>query len=152
MYKEQFFGFTSFTVPGRIYRYDFKTGQSTLWKQPKVAFEPDDYETRQVWVTSKDGVKLPMFITHKKGLKPNGKNPTLLYGYGGFNISLTPTFIPTIVPFLERGGIYVVATLRGGGEFGDAWHKAGMLERKQNVFDDLYAIAERLTTDKYTSA
>ena len=148
---ETFFGFTSFTVPGRIYRYDFKTGASTLWKQPKVAFEPDDFETRQVWVTSKDGVKVPMFITHKKGLKPNGHTPTLLYGYGGFNISLTPTFSVGNLVWLEMGGIYAVPNLRGGGEYGEEWHQAGTKLRKQNVFNDFIASAEWLIQQGWTS-
>ena len=148
---ETFFGFTSFTVPGRIYRYDFKTGQSTLWKQPKVAFQPDDFETRQVWVTSKDGVKVPMFITHKKGLKPNGHTPTLLYGYGGFNISLTPTFSVGNLVWLEMGGIYAVPNLRGGGEYGEEWHQAGTKLRKQNVFNDFIASAEWLIQQGWTS-
>jgi prolyl oligopeptidase len=116
-----------------------------------VAFEPDDFETRQVWVTSKDGVKVPMFITHKKGLKPNGHTPTLLYGYGGFNISLTPTFSVGNLVWLEMGGIYAVPNLRGGGEYGEEWHQAGTKLRKQNVFNDFIASAEWLIQQGWTS-
>ena len=116
-----------------------------------MAFQPEDYETRQVWVTSKDGVKLPMFITHKKGLKPDGKNPTLLYGYGGFNISLTPTFSVGNMVWLEMGGIYAVPNLRGGGEYGEEWHQAGTKLRKQNVFNDFIASAEWLVQQGWTS-
>jgi prolyl oligopeptidase len=116
-----------------------------------VAFEPDDFETRQVWVTSKDGVKVPMFITHKKGLKPNGHTPTLLYGYGGFNISITPTFSVGNLVWLEMGGIYAVPNLRGGGEYGEEWHQAGTKLRKQNVFNDFNASAEWLIQQGWTS-
>lgn len=147
---ETFYSFTSFTVPGRIYRYDFKTGASTLWKQPKVAFDPDAFETKQVWVTSKDGTKLPMFITHKKGLKLDGNAPTLLYAYGGFNISLTPSFSVGNMVWLEMGGVYAVPNLRGGGEYGEEWHLAGTKLRKQNVFDDFIASAEWLVANGYT--
>jgi prolyl oligopeptidase len=147
---ETFYSFTSFTVPGRIYRYDFKTGTSTLWKQPKVAFDPDAFETKQVWVTSKDGTKLPMFITHKKGLKLDGNAPTLLYAYGGFNISITPSFSVGNMVWLEMGGVYAVPNLRGGGEYGEEWHLAGTKLRKQNVFDDFIASAEWLIANGYT--
>ena len=147
---ETFYSFTSFTVPGRIYRYDFRSGLSTLWRQPKVAFDPDAFETRQVWVTSKDGTKLPLFLTHKKGLKPDGKTPVLLYAYGGFNISLTPAFSVGNLVWLELGGIYAVPNLRGGGEYGEEWHQAGTKLRKQNVFDDFIASAEWLITNGYT--
>lgn len=147
---ETFYSFTSFTVPGRIYRYDFRSGLSTLWRQPKVAFDPDAFETRQVWVTSKDGTKLPLFLTHKKGLKPDGKTPVLLYAYGGFNISLTPAFSIGNLVWLELGGIYAVPNLRGGGEYGEEWHQAGTKLRKQNVFDDFIASAEWLITNGYT--
>jgi len=148
--KETFYSFTSFTVPGRIYRYDFATGTSTLWRQPKVGFDPDAFETRQVWVTSKDGTKLPMFITHRKGLKPDGNTPVLLYAYGGFNISLTPSFSVANLVWLEMGGIYAVPNLRGGGEYGEEWHKAGTKLRKQNVFDDFIASAEWFIANGYT--
>lgn len=147
---DTFYSFTSFTVPGRIYRYDFRSGLSTLWRQPKVAFDPDAFETRQVWVTSKDGTKLPLFLTHKKGLKPDGKTPVLLYAYGGFNISLTPAFSVGNLVWLELGGIYAVPNLRGGGEYGEEWHQAGTKLRKQNVFDDFIASAEWLITNGYT--
>ncbi len=148
--KETFYSFTSFTVPGRVYRYDFATGTSTLWRQPKVGFDPDAFETRQVWVTSKDGTKLPMFITHRKGLKPDGNTPVLLYAYGGFNISLTPSFSVANLVWLEMGGIYAVPNLRGGGEYGEEWHKAGTKLRKQNVFDDFIASAEWFIANGYT--
>ncbi len=147
---ETFYSFTSFNIPGRIYRYDFLTGRSTLWKEPKVAFNPDDYETKQVWVTSKDGTKLPMFISHKKGLKLQGMNPTLLYAYGGFNISLTPSFSVGNLVWMEQGGVYAVPNLRGGGEYGEEWHQAGTKLRKQNVFDDFIASAEWLVQNQYT--
>ncbi len=141
---ETFYSFTSFTVPGRVYRYDFTTGASTLWREPKVDFHPDDYETRQVFYRSKDGTRVPMFITRRKGLKLDGRNPTLLYGYGGFDISITPSFSVANLAWLERGGVYAVANIRGGGEYGEPWHEAGMKARKQNVFDDFIAAAEWL--------
>ena len=148
---ETFYSFTSFTTPGRIYRYDFKTGASTLWRQPKVDFNPDSYEVKQVFYTSKDGTKVPMFLTHKKGLKLDGSNPTLLYGYGGFNISLTPAFSVANLAWMELGGVYAVPNLRGGGEYGEEWHQAGTKLRKQNVFDDFIGAAEWLIAHKYTS-
>ena len=148
---ETFYAFTSFTVPGRIYRYDCATGASTLWRQPRVDFDPDDFETRQVFYQSKDGTRVPMFITHQKGLKRDGHNPTLLYGYGGFNISLTPAFSVANLVWMERGGIYAVPNLRGGGEYGEAWHQAGTKQQKQNVFDDFIAAAEWLIANGYTS-
>ena len=147
---ETFYSFTSFTVPGRVYRFDFKTGTSSLWKQPKVDFDPDAFETKQVWVTSKDGTKVPMFVTHKKGLKPDGNTPVLLYAYGGFNISITPSFSVGNLVWLEMGGIYAVPNLRGGGEYGEEWHQAGTKLRKQNVFDDFIASAEWLVAHGYT--
>ncbi|WP_245574470.1 prolyl oligopeptidase family serine peptidase [Hugenholtzia roseola] len=122
-----------------------------MYEQPKIDFNFSDYETHQVFYTSKDGTKVPMFIVHKKGLKKNGQNPTYLYAYGGFNISLTPSFNPTILPFLEAGGIYAMPNLRGGGEYGEEWHKGGMVLKKQNVFDDFIAAAEYLIKEKYTS-
>jgi prolyl oligopeptidase len=149
--RETFYSFTSFTTPGRIYRYDFKTGASTLWRQPKVDFNPDSYEVKQVFYTSKDGTKVPMFLTHKKGLKLDGSNPTLLYGYGGFNISLTPAFSVANLAWMELGGVYAVPNLRGGGEYGEEWHQAGTKLRKQNVFDDFIGAAEWLIAHKYTS-
>lgn len=148
---EAFYSFSSFTNPGEIYRYDIATGTSTLFKKTEVAFDVNEYQTEQVFYPSKDGTKVPMFIISKKGLKKDGKNPTLLYGYGGFNISLTPSFSVSRMLFLEKGGIYVIANLRGGGEYGEDWHKAGMLEKKQNVFDDFIAAAEFLVQQKYTS-
>lgn len=148
---ETFYAFTSFTVPGRIYRYDCATGASTLWRQPRVDFDSDNFETQQVFYQSKDGTRVPMFITHRKGLKRDGHNPTLLYGYGGFNISLTPAFSVANLVWMERGGIYAVPNLRGGGEYGEAWHQAGTKRQKQNVFDDFIAAAEWLIANGYTS-
>ncbi len=148
---ETFYGFASFTVPGRIYHYDMATGQSRLWREPKVDFTADAYETKQVFYKSKDGTQVPMFITHKKGLKLDGSNPTLLYGYGGFNVSLTPAFSVANVVWLELGGVYAVPNLRGGGEYGEAWHLAGTRLHKQNVFDDFIAAAEWLIANHYTS-
>jgi prolyl oligopeptidase len=146
-----FFGFTSFTYPNTIFKFDLNTKKSTAWKTPKVDFNPEDYETKQVFYPSKDGTKIPMFITHKKGLKLDGSNPTLLYGYGGFNISILPSFSVERVPFIENGGVYVVANIRGGGEYGAKWHDGGRLANKQNVFDDFIAAAEYLIAQKYTS-
>ncbi len=148
---ETFYSFTGFTVPGRVYRYDMTTGQSTIWREPTVDFKPDDYETKQVFYTSKDGTRVPMFITHRKGLQLDGQNPTVLYGYGGFNISLTPSFSVVNLVWMEQGGVYVVPNLRGGGEYGEEWHKAGTKLQKQNVFDDFIAAAEWLIANKYTS-
>lgn len=150
--KEAFYTFTSFTNPGEIYRYDLSTGKSELFRKTEVKFNANDFETKQVFYPSKDGTKIPMFIMHKKGLKLDGNNPTLLYAYGGFNISLTPSFSVSRIMFLENGGVYAIANLRGGGEYGEDWHKAGMLERKQNVFDDFIAAAEFLIKEKYTSS
>jgi prolyl oligopeptidase len=148
---ETFYAFTTFSSPAAIYRYDVKTGKSELFRRPKLAFKPEDYETKQVFYASKDGVKVPMFITHKKGLKLDGNNPTLLYGYGGFNISLTPAFSPANLTWMEMGGVYAQPNLRGGGEYGEEWHQAGTKLRKQNVFDDFIAAAEWLIANKYTS-
>lgn len=147
---ETFYSFTSFTTPGTIYRYDMKTCKSEIFRQPQVDFNADDYETKQIFYTSKDGTKLPMFITHKKGIKLDGNNPTYLYGYGGFNISLTPSFSVSLLIWLEMGGVYAVPNLRGGGEYGEEWHQGGMKEKKQNVFDDFITAAEWLITSKYT--
>ncbi len=148
---ETFYAFTSFTTPTTIYRYDLKTGKSEIYRQPKVDFNPNDYETKQVFYKSKDGTRAPMFITHKKGLKLNGNNPTYLYGYGGFNVSLTPSFSIANLVWMEMGGVYAQPNLRGGGEYGEEWHQAGAKLKKQNVFDDFIAAAEWLIANKYTS-
>ncbi|MCK4342856.1 MAG: S9 family peptidase [Phycisphaerae bacterium] len=147
---ETFYNYTSFNMPRTIYRYDMSTGQSTLFRRPKVDFDPDLYETKQVFYKSKDGTRVPMFITHKKGLKLDGNNPTFLYGYGGFNISLTPYFSTARLVWMEMGGVYVLANIRGGGEYGKAWHDAGRLHNKQNSFDDFIAAAQWLIANKYT--
>jgi prolyl oligopeptidase len=149
--KELFYTFTSFTYPTAIYKYTIATGKSELFRKSEVKFNTDDYITKQVFYTSKDGTRVPMFIVHKKGLKLDGNNPTYLYAYGGFNISLTPSFSTSRMIFLENGGVFAMANLRGGGEYGETWHKAGMLEKKQNVFDDFIAAAEYLIQEKYTS-
>jgi prolyl oligopeptidase len=148
---ETFYSFTSFTTPNTIYRYDMTTGQSTIFRQPQVDFNPEDYETKQVFYQSKDGTQVPMFIVHKKGLKLDGSNRTLLYGYGGFGVSLTPNFTPSRLVWLEMGGVYAMPNLRGGGEYGEDWHQAGVKQKKQNVFDDFIAAAEWLIQNKYTS-
>ncbi len=148
---ETFYSFTSFTTPATIYRYDLASGKNTLYRQPQVGFNPNDYETRQVFYASKDGTRVPMFITHKKGLKLNGQNPTLLYGYGGFSVSLTPAFSIRNLVWMEMGGVYAQPSLRGGAEYGEEWHQAGMKLKKQNVFDDFIAAAEWLIANKYTS-
>jgi len=149
--KVLYYSFTNYTTPGTIYSFDAKSGKSELYQRPKVDFNSDDYESKQVFYTSKDGTKIPMIITHKKGIKLDGKNPTILYGYGGFNISLTPSFSISNAVWMENGGIYAVATLRGGGEYGKKWHDAGTKQQKQNVFDDFIAAAEYLIANKYTS-
>jgi prolyl oligopeptidase len=149
--KETFYSFTSFTMPTTIYRYDMVTGKSTVFRQPKVAFDPGAYETKQVFYNSKDGTRVPMFLTYKKGLKLDGNNPTYLYGYGGFDISLTPTFSVGNLVWMELGGVYAQPNLRGGGEYGEEWHKGGMKGKKQNVFDDFIGAAEWLIANKYTS-
>jgi prolyl oligopeptidase len=149
--EEMFYSFTSFLYPTTVYRYNVKTGRNEVFRMPKVAFDPTAYETKQVFYTSKDGTKVPMFITAKKGVQLDGNNPTLLYAYGGFNISETPSFSAANVAWLEMGGIYALANLRGGGEYGKAWHEGGMLAKKQNVFDDFIAAAEYLIKQKYTS-
>ena len=148
---ETFYGYTDFTTPGEIHRYDLETGESTLFRRPEVAFDPDEYETRQVFYASKDGTKVPMFITHRKGLELNGQNPTLLYGYGGFNVSLTPGYSTANVVWLEMGGVLAIPNLRGGGEYGEVWHEAGTKQAKQNVFDDFIAAAQWLIDNGYTS-
>ena len=146
-----FYSFTGFTDPGAIYRYDLESGESTLWKRPDVGFDGSAYETKQVFVPSKDGTRVPVFIVHKKGIRLDGSHRTLLTGYGGFNISITPGFSVGRAVWLERGGILAVANLRGGGEYGREWHLAGTRLRKQNVFDDFIAAAEWLVKEKYTS-
>jgi prolyl oligopeptidase len=147
---ETFYSFTSFTTPAVVYRCDLKSGESTIFRQPKLKFDPSVYETRQIFYKSKDGTQVPMFITANKGLKLDGNNPTLLYGYGGFNISLTPAFSASTMVWLEMGGVYAQPNLRGGGEYGEEWHKGGMKLKKQNVFDDFIAAAEWLIENKYT--
>ena len=147
-----YYSYTSFNTPGEIYKYDFTTKQSTLHFRPEVKFNPDDFEVKQEFFASKDGTKVPMFIVSKKGIELNGQNPTLLYAYGGFNISLTPSFSPVRISFLENGGVYAMANLRGGGEYGEDWHLAGTKLQKQNVFDDFIAAAEYLISQKYTSS
>ena len=148
---ECFYSFTSFTVPGAIYRYDMQQNKSTLYSAPKVNFRQGDFVSEQLFFESKDGTRVPMFVTYKKGLKRNGKNPVFLYGYGGFNISLPPSFSAMRIPFLERGGIYAQVNLRGGSEYGEEWHLAGTKMQKQNVFDDFIGAAEYLIAQKYTS-
>ena len=149
--KDLFYAFTSYTTPSTIYRHDVATGESEVFRQPKVDFDPAQYETSQVFITSKDGTKVPMFVTHKKGLVKDGQNPTYLYGYGGFNVALTPSFSVADLTWMEMGGVHVVVNLRGGGEYGEAWHEAGTKLVKQNVFDDFIAAAEHLIADKVTS-
>ncbi len=149
--KETFYSFSSFNRPPSVYRYDLKTGVSTLIREAKVDFNPNDFVVKQVFYKSKDGTQVPMFIAHKKGLELNGKNPTLLYAYGGFNISLTPSFSISRLQWMEMGGIFAMPNLRGGGEYGKAWHKAGTKTKKQNVFDDFIAAAEYLIAKGYTS-
>jgi prolyl oligopeptidase len=148
---ETFYTLSSFATPPNIYRYDLATGKSTLFRTPKVKFNPDDYVVEQVFYTSKDGTKIPMFLTYKKGISLDGQNPTILYGYGGFNIPLLPSYAVSRIAWLEMGGIYAQANLRGGGEYGKEWHQAGTKLKKQNVFDDFIAAAEYLIDKKYTS-
>ena len=150
--QELYYTFTSFTYPTSIFKYNISSGSSELYKKPDVKFDTDNYETKQVFYESKDGTKVPMFIVHKKGLELNGKNPTYLYGYGGFNISLTPGFSISRLVWLENGGIYAQPNLRGGGEYGKKWHLAGTKMNKQNVFDDFIAAAEYLISNNYTSS
>lgn len=150
-YSETFYTFTSFTYPPTIYRYDVQSNKSELFRKSELKFDMSGYETKQIFYESKDGTKIPLFIVHKKGLKLDGSNPTLLYGYGGFNISMLPSFSITRIPLLENGAVYAVACLRGGSEYGEEWHKAGMLDKKQNVFDDFIAAAEWLIKNNYTS-
>lgn len=149
--KECFFAYTSFTVPSTIYKYNIEDNTASIFKAPKVDFDEDAFTSYQVFFTSKDGTKIPMFLTHKKGLKKDGNNPVYLYGYGGFNISLNPSFNTSRIPFLENGGIYAQVTLRGGGEYGEKWHQAGTKLNKQNVFDDFIGAAEYLIADEFTN-
>lgn len=148
---DMFFSFTSYLSPGTTYRYHFAAQKLEVYRQPQIKFDGSAYESHQVFFKSKDGTRVPMFITHKKGLKKDGSNPVLLYGYGGFNVSLTPHFSPTNVVWLENGGIYAVANLRGGSEYGESWHEGGMLGQKQHVFDDFIGAADWLVQEKYTS-
>lgn len=150
--KEVYYSFTSFTYPTTIFRYDIASGKSTLYENPEIDFNPEDYETRQVFYESKDGTKVPMYIVHKKGIELNGKNPTWLYAYGGFSVSLNPSFNTSRIVWLENGGIYAQPNLRGGGEYGEKWHLAGTKMKKQNVFDDFITAAEYLIAEKYTSS
>ena len=147
-----YYSFTNYKTPGTIFSYDAKSGKSSVYEAPEIDFSPGDYESKQVFYTSKDGTKIPMIITHKKGVELNGKNPTMLYGYGGFNISLTPSFSVSNAVWLEQGGIYAVPNIRGGGEYGKVWHNAGTKLQKQNVFDDFIAAAEYLIEQNYTSS
>lgn len=149
--KILFYTFSSFTFPPTIYKYDIASGKSEVFHKTEVKFNPEDYVARQVFYNSKDGTKVPMFIVHRKGLRQDGQNPTYLYGYGGFNISRLPSFSPTIIVLLENGGVYAMPNIRGGGEYGEEWHRAGMLLNKQNVFDDFIAAAEYLIREGYTS-
>ena len=149
--KEFFYTFTSFTQPPTIFRYDIGSGKSEIFRKTEVQFNPGEYETKQVFFTSKDGTKVPVFLSYKKSVKPSASTPLLLYGYGGFNIPMTPGFSVSNLFFMEQGGIYAVVNLRGGSEYGEAWHKAGMLDKKQNVFDDFIGAAEYLIKEKYTS-
>ncbi len=150
--KELYYSFTNYVTPGSIYKYDIASGDSELFIKPEIDFNPENFESHQVFYTSKDGTKIPMIITHKKGLKMDGKNPTILYGYGGFNISLTPGFSIANAVWMEQGGVYAVPNLRGGGEYGKKWHDAGTQMKKQNVFDDFIAAAEYLIKNNYTSS
>jgi prolyl oligopeptidase len=150
--RETFYSFTGFTMPARIYRYDFNRGRSSIFRKPKLRFSPADYETRQVFARSKDGTPIPMFITGRKGFVLDGSNPTYLYGYGGFNISLTPAFSVPTLAWLEMGGLFVQANLRGGNEYGEEWHQAGIKLQKQNVFDDFISVAQWLIANRYTSS
>lgn len=150
-HTETFYSFSNFTTPSRIYRYDIASGNSEVFRAPDVDFDPLQFETKQIFFASRDGTRIPMFITHKRGIKLDGSNPTLLYAYGGFNISITPSFSVSNLVWLEQGGIYAVPNLRGGGEYGREWHEAGMKNKKQNVFDDFIAAAEYLIDNQYTS-
>jgi prolyl oligopeptidase len=149
--KELYYTFTSYVYPSTIFKYDITSGKSTVYKKPNVQFDPSLYESKQVFYKSKDGTQIPMIITYKKGIVLNGHNPTMLYAYGGFGVSLTPAFSTSNIVLLEHGGIYAVPNIRGGGEYGETWHRAGIKLKKQNVFDDFIAAAEYLIQHKYTS-
>lgn len=149
--KVTYYSFTSYNYPSTIFKYDITTGKSSVYKKPAVKFDPTQYESKQVFYTTKDGTKIPMIITYKKGMLLTGKNATMLYAYGGFNVSITPSFSVSNMIFMENGGVYAVANIRGGGEYGDAWHNAGTKMKKQNVFDDFIAAAEYLIKENYTS-
>ena len=149
--KTLYYSFTNYVTPGSTYLYNIEKGTSELYRKPDIKFDPDQYESKQVFYNSKDGTQIPMIISYKKGMKQDGTNPTILYGYGGFNISLNPGFSVTRAAWMEMGGIYAVANLRGGGEYGKKWHDAGTKMQKQNVFDDFIAAAEFLKKEKYTS-
>jgi prolyl oligopeptidase len=149
--KEVYYSYSSYVYPATIFKYNIGSGTSVLHKQPGVQFDPTLFESRQVFYPSKDGTKIPMIITYKKGMQLNGRNPVMLYAYGGFNVSLTPGFSVSNLVFMENGGVYAVANLRGGGEYGDAWHNAGTKLQKQNVFNDFIAAAEYLIKEKYTT-
>jgi len=146
-----FYSFSSFNYPATIFKYEIATGKTEVFQKPALAFDPAAYTVEQVFYPSKDQTKIPMFIVYKKGLNKNGKNPTILYGYGGFNISTTPAFSAALIPWLEQGGVYAVANIRGGAEYGEKWHQAGMKLKKQNVFDDFIAAGEFLNKNKYCS-
>jgi prolyl oligopeptidase len=149
---ETFYSYTSFTTPPTIYRYDMVRGESSIYRQPEIGFNADEYETEQIFYRSKDGTEVPMFVSYKKGVKLDGNNPTILYGYGGFSISITPSFSISRLAWMEMGGIYAIANIRGGGEYGEEWHQAGIKDKKQNVFDDSIAAAEWLIENNYTSS
>src|SRR6266511_835269 len=149
---EIFYSFTSPLYPTTVFQFDAANGKSTAFEPPKSTFDASLYEMERVFATSKDGTRVPVFITHKKGITKDGSNPTMLYGYGGFDISETPRFRPEIPAFLERGGVWATANMRGGGEYGESWHEAGMFEKKQNVYDDFIAAAEYLVRERYASA
>jgi prolyl oligopeptidase len=148
--SETFYAFQSFATPPTIYHYDVATGASTVFRRPEVKFNPADFEVKQLFYASKDGTRIPMFLAHRKGLQLDGERPTLLYGYGGFNISIVPQFSPGRVAWLEMGGVLAVPNIRGGGEYGEHWHQAGTKLKKQNVFDDFIAAAEWLIANRYT--
>jgi prolyl oligopeptidase len=148
---ELFYVYTSPLSPSTVYVYDSKTNSSRPFQAPKLTFDPALFTSERVFYRSKDGTRVPMFVTHRKDLIKNGQNPTMLYAYGGFSISLTPYFQPDVIAWIEQGGVYAVAHIRGGGEYGEAWHEAGMFEKKQNVFDDFIAAGEYLIAEKYTS-
>ncbi|MEB3343665.1 prolyl oligopeptidase family serine peptidase [Okeania sp.] len=150
--KTTFYSYVSFTTPSTIYQYDMVTGESKIYRQSNVDFHPDEFETKQIFYNSKDGTKIPMFIIHKKGIKLDSNNPTILYGYGGFNISITPSFSISRLVWLEMGGVYAIANIRGGGEYGEEWHQAGTKQQKQNVFDDFISAAEWLIENNFTSS